>query len=129
MKSFVNTVVGGAIGLIALYVVGRVAYQAGQDMAQAEQRYEEVCKKTKTIESKLNCGEEAPSLEEAKSLAVIEDEPVHRTSKFGLLFGIKRLISKKESVIGRLVHNPEAHRIEAFIEGDEIKLNVKPKTA
>lgn len=44
VKSFVKTVVGGAIGLIALYVVGRVAYQAGHDVAVAEQHYNRLLK-------------------------------------------------------------------------------------
>ena len=42
MKGFVGTVVSGAIGLAALYVVGKIAFQAGHDIAEAECRYEQL---------------------------------------------------------------------------------------
>lgn len=133
MKNFVSTVVGGAIGLIALYVVGRVAYQAGHDMAQAEQHYEEVRKKTVSLEtSKKEDGghiEPAAEEEEPKEMTVVEPATVRRQNKLSLMMGLKRLMSKKESVLGRLVHHPEDHRIEAFVEGDELKVSVKPRTA
>lgn len=132
MKSFVSTVVGGAIGLIALYVVGRVAYQAGHDMAQAEQHYEEVRKKTATLESskKEDGGYLEPiAEEEPKEMTIVETAHIRRQNKLGLMMGLKRLMSKKESVLGRLVHHPEDHRIEAFVDGDELKVSVKPRTA
>lgn len=132
MKNFVSTVVGGAIGLIALYVVGRVAYQAGHDMAQAEQHYEEVRKKTAALESsKKEDGGHIEQVveEEPKEMTVMEPAPIRRQNKLGLMMGLKRLMNKKESVLGRLVHHPEDHRIEAFVDGDELKVSVKPRTA
>lgn len=132
MKSFVSTMVGGAIGLIALYVVGRVAYQAGHDMAQAEQHYEEVRRKTTVLESskKEDNGHIEPAVEEGPNeMTVIEPASIHRQNKFGLMMGLKRLINKKEGVLGRLVHHPEDHRIEAFVDGNELKVSVKPRTA
>lgn len=132
MKSFVSTVVGGAIGLIALYVVGRVAYQAGHDMAQAEQHYENVRKKTAELESskKEDGGHLEPAAEEEpKEMTIVETAPIRRQNKLGLMMGLKRLMNKKEGVLGRLVHHPEDHRIEAFVDGDELKVSVKPRTA
>ena len=132
MKSFVSTVVGGAVGLIALYVVGRVAYQAGYDMAQAEQHYEEARKKTTALESsKKEDGRHIESAveEEPKETTIVEPAPIRKQNKLGLMMGLKRLMSKKESVLGRLVHHPEDHRIEAFVDGDELKVSVKPRTA
>lgn len=132
MKSFVSTVVGGAIGLIALYVVGRVAYQVGHDMARAEQHYEEVRKKTAMLESskKEDGGHNEPAdKEELKEMTVVEPAPMRKQNKLGLMMGLKRLMSKKESMLGRLVHHPEDHRIEAFVDGDELKVSVKPRTA
>lgn len=132
MKSFVSAVVGGAVGVIALYVVGRVAYQAGHDMAQAEQHYEEVRKKTEALESshKENGGHiESAVEEESKEMTIVEPVPMRKQNKLGLVMGLKRLMSKKESVLGRLVHHPEDHRIEAFVDGDELKVSVKPRTA
>lgn len=132
MKSFVSTVVGGAIGLVALYVVGRVAYQAGRDVARAEQHYEEVRRKSVELEtsrSETDGHVEESSAEKVKEMAVVEAVPVHKSSRLGLLMGIKRLAGKKESVIGKLVRHPESHRIEAFVEGEELHVNVKPRTA
>lgn len=125
MKSFVSTVVGGTIGLIALYVVGRVAFQAGREVERAEQHYENVQRKTKEIAAKNDISEEP----EEQTLDSEEGNPLKLTDKIGLIFGLKRRTSNNESVIGKLIHTPEAHRIEAFIEGDELKLNVKPKNA
>lgn len=127
MKSFVSTVVGGAIGIVALYVVGRVAYQAGRDMAQAEQRYEEMRRKAVELESAKRDNHSNLESGEPQQVAVIEPAPMRKQSTPGLIMGIKRLMGKKESVIGRLVHHPEDHRIEAFVEGDELKVNVKPR--
>lgn len=132
MKSFVSAVVGGAVGVIALYVVGRVAYQAGHDMAQAEQHYEEVRKKTEALKSshKENGGHiESTIEEEPKEMTIVEPVPVRKQNKLGLVMGLKQLMSKKESVLGRLVHHPEDHCIEAFVDGDELKVSVKPRTA
>ena len=61
-------------------------------------------------------------------MTVIEPASVRKQSTPGLIMGIKRLMGKKEGVIGRLIHHPEEHRIEAFVEGDELKVNVKPMT-
>ena len=123
MKSFVSTVVGGAIGLIALYAVGRAAYQAGYDMGQAEQHYAEVCKKTEALES-LQKGDgghtESAAEVKPKEMTTAETAPVRGQNKLGLM-GIKRLMNRKESVLGRLVRHPEAHKIEAFVDGDELK--------
>ncbi len=132
MKSFVSTVVGGAIGLIALYVVGRVAYQAGHDMAEAEQHYEEVRRKTAVLESsrKEEGGHnELAAEEEIKEMTVVDPIPVCKQNKLGLFMGLKQLVNKKEGVIGKLIRHPEDHRIEAFVDGNELKVNVKPRTA
>lgn len=40
MKTFLGTIIGGAIGVAALYVVGKIAYRAGVDVGRAEERYE-----------------------------------------------------------------------------------------
>lgn len=121
MKGFIETVVGGAIGLVALYVVGRVAYQAGHDAAEMEHRYSEIQKK---MEEKPQSKDE-PSKEDV-AIATI---PVPKKSVLSSIFGLKRLSGKKESVIGRLIHHPENHQIEAYIDGEELKEKIKPKAA
>ena len=40
MKSFLKTLIGGALGLGALYVVGKVCYEAGKDVAEVERQLE-----------------------------------------------------------------------------------------
>lgn len=38
MKTFLKTLIGGALGLGALYVVGKVCYEAGKDVAEVERQ-------------------------------------------------------------------------------------------
>lgn len=38
MKTFLKTLIGGALGLGALYVVGRVCFEAGKDVAEIERQ-------------------------------------------------------------------------------------------
>ena len=40
MKTFLKTLIGGALGLGALYVVGKVCYEAGKDVAEVERQLE-----------------------------------------------------------------------------------------
>lgn len=128
MKGFVGTVVSGAIGLAALYVVGKIAFQAGHDIAEAECRYEQL---QRGIEHKTN-----------KSNVIVVDDPEEtveetaevvpekKQSKLGMLFGLRKLLGKKGgSVVGDLLQNPENHVIEACVKGREIHVNVKPRTA
>ena len=128
MKGFVGTVVSGAIGLAALYVVGKIAFQAGHDIAEAECRYEQ-----------LQHGIDAKA---AKKDAIIVEDPVEdmeetaevvpekKQSRLGMLFGLRKFLGKKgSSVVGDLLHNPENHVIEACVKGREIHVNVKPRTA
>ena len=128
MKGFVGTVVSGAIGLAALYVVGKIAFQAGHDIAEAECRYEQL---QRGIEHKTN-----------KSDVIVVDDPEEtveetaevvpekKQSKLGMLFGLRKLLGKKgSSVVGDLLQNPDKHVIEACVKGREIHVNVKPRTA
>lgn len=128
MKGFVGTVVSGAIGLAALYVVGKIAFQAGHDIAEAECRYEQL---QRGIEHKTNksnvivVDDPAEDLEETT-----EEVPEKKQSKLGMLFGLRKLLGKKGgSVVGDLLQNPDKHVIEACVKGREIHVNVKPRTA
>ncbi len=132
MKSFLSTVIGGAIGLAALYVVGKVAYQMGYDMAEAEHRYNDVQEKTEELERpsrKEDEGMPETTDQATEETAIAVDTPVRRQSKLGLMVGLKKMLGKKDSVLSNLVHNPEAHRLEAFVDGGGLHVNVKPRTA
>lgn len=127
LKSFVKTVVGGAIGLVALYVVGKVAYQAGHDIAEAEYRRDAAQPKTT---------EKEPEIEESSVDDSGEEEttevaaPVKKQSRISMALGLWKALKKKEtSAISDLIQNPENHVIEACIKGREIHVNVKPRTA
>ena len=128
MKGFVGTVVSGAIGLAALYVVGKIAFQAGHDIAEAECRYEQL---QRGIEHKTNKSDvivvDDPEETAEETAEVV---PEKKQSKLGMLFGLRKLLGKKGgSVVGDLLQNPENHVIEACVKGWEIHVNVKPRTA
>lgn len=128
MKGFVGTVVSGAIGLAALYVVGKIAFQAGHDIAEAECRYEQL---QRGIDAKTD-RKEAIVLDDPDEDAEAPAEvvPEKKQSKLGMLFGLRKLLGKKGgSVVGDLIQNPENHVIEACVKGREIHVNVKPRTA
>lgn len=132
MKGFVGTVLSGAIGLAALYVVGKIAFQAGHDIAEAECKYEQLqrgisAKTGKTAKPETPEEEEEADIpEETTDIAI----PEKKQSKLGMLFGLRKMLSKKGgSVVGDLIQNPENHVIEACVKGREIHVNVKPRTA
>ena len=128
MKGFVGTVVSGAIGLAALYVVGKIAFQAGHDIAEAECRDEQL---QRGIDAKTD-RKEAIVLDDPDEDAEAPAEvvPEKKQSKLGMLFGLRKLLGKKGgSVVGDLIQNPENHVIEACVKGREIHVNVKPRTA
>lgn len=131
MKRFVETVVSGAIGLAALFVVGKIAFQAGHDFAEVELRYEQLQKGIDMKESKnetvvVNESNNATESEETQPITV----PEKKQSKLGMLFGLRKAFGKGgSSVVGNLIRNPENHVIEACVKGREIHVNVKPKTA
>ena len=108
--------------------MGKIAFQAGHDIAEAECRYEQ-----------LQHGIDAKA---AKKDAIIVEDPVEDTeetaevvpekkqSRLGMLFGLRKFLGKKgSSVVGDLLQNPENHVIEACVKGREIHVNVKPRTA
>lgn len=128
MKGFVGTVVSGAIGLAALYVVGKIAFQAGHDIAEAECRYEQL---QRGIEHKTNKSDVIVMDDPEETVEeTAEVVPEKKQSKLGMLFGLRKLLGKKGgSVVGDLLQNPENHVIEACVKGREIHVNVKPRTA
>ena len=123
MKGFVGTVLSGAIGLAALYVVGKIAFQAGHDIAKAECKYEQLQRgiSAKTAKPETSDEEEENGIpEETTDMAISEK----KQSKLGMLFGLRKMLSKKGgSVVGDLIQNPENHVIEACVKGREIHVN------
>lgn len=50
MKTFLKTLIGGALGLGALYVVGKVCYEAGKDEAEIERQLRQQLEKEKSAD-------------------------------------------------------------------------------
>jgi hypothetical protein len=111
MKSFVSTLVGGALGLVALYVVGKVSFQIGYDICDLEHRRDEL--KKEVHEACVN----KPELENE-----VESE-VPKKNRFGILKGVK-----KASVISKLIKHPDDHQIEAYVDGEDVQVRIKPRS-
>jgi len=129
MKHFVGAMVGGTISIIALYVVARVAYRAGQEVAREECRYQNLRKESDRMEQAASDSKiiqvDAPKKEDT---AIIP----HSSSKKNRMDGILKVIgifSRKSKVLGHLVDDPEDHKIEAFVEGEDIHINVRRRNA
>ena len=122
MKSFVETVVGGAVGLIALYVVGRVAYEAGREIAREECRYDELKQKNEDLEARIISDEPA-----AQTAAVAVRRPEKKRTS-GIM-NVVGMLFRKNTTVGNLIRNPEDHQVEAYVDGEELHLNVRRRTA
>ena len=126
MGSFVKTVVGGALAILALYAVGSATYQLGREVAQEEARLREL---QKNAESDGAAPEENEP-KETGSTPMGQEEPagqIRKPVKFSVLLGVTKLLRRKDSVLRNLVKHPEAHKIEAYIEGEGLRINVRKR--
>ena len=108
-----------------------MAFQAGHVTAELVHQNSEMRKRLAQLEG-TNKDENPIETEQGENSEQTETETapvIRKPSKIGMLMGIRSLLKKKESVIGKLLNHPEAHRIEAFLEGDELKVSVRPKDA
>ena len=137
-KKLAEVVVCGAIGAAALYVVGKIAYQAGREMGHEESRYRAMHQTNVKHKKPEHVQEESGSAATETALTVVEEaephvephvEPRKKQGKLSLLFGAGRLFGSKRTVLGQLVRNPEDHKFEAYVEGDELQIHVKRKEA
>jgi len=133
-KKIAEAVVCGAIGVAALYVVGRVAYQAGREMGHEESRYQAMQHKERKIEKQKSVSKAPEQPVEETALAVVDEPeivtlPKKKPSKLGMLLGMGRMFGGKKTVIGNLVRDPEGHKFEAYVEGDELQIHVRRKEA
>ena len=119
MNVFVKNFINGAVSLAALYAVGKIAYQAGREIAMAECRYEQL---QQAMEKAVEDGE--PNDDEASVV------PEKKKSLWRSILGIRKSFSEGGAgAITDVVTNPEKHKFEAVIKGREIHVNVKPKNA
>lgn len=126
MGSFVKTVVGSALAILALYAVGKAAYQLGKEVAQEEARLHEL---QKNAESEGAAPEENEPKETAGTSMEHEEpaEPIRKPVKFSMLLGVTKLLRRKDSVLGNLIKHPDAHKIEAYVEGEGLRINVRKR--
>ena len=108
MRTFLRTVVGGALGLLALYVVGKVSYQIGHEMAEVEHHYDEVPKEPDKKE------------EDDISEVVESDVPAKKPNKIGMIAGLKKIFHNKPSILSDIIRHPDEQRLEAFIDGNRL---------
>lgn len=127
-RKMVETFISGAIGLAALYVVAKVAYEAGHDMAEVERRFEEQygseeCDSDKTEDDTELNGVAQETGEKAKRPTM----PA-KPSKLGMFLSIRKFFGKgPASVLGGLMSNPEDHQLEAYMQQGEVHINIKKR--
>ncbi len=111
MRKMIGTIVEGAIGILALYMAGHVAFAAGKELGEAEQKYA-------VLQEKINQGNsngaEIATIHEKKTL---------------IGTGVKSLIFRNIPIVGKMLDKPEDHKIEAFVENGGIHIDVKDKNA
>jgi hypothetical protein len=121
-KKIVETLVGGAIGLTALYVVAKVSFTAGMDVAEAEFRRDAAPLQKDAPDDIPDQSEEVDEVEEVPDRTV----PERPQNKLEMLLGFRKLLGRKNrSVLGGLVNDPEDHTLEAYINEGEVHINIK----
>ena len=126
MGSFVKTVVGSALAILALYVVGKATYQLGKEVAQEEARLHELQKNAEID----GAAPEENEPKETGGTPMGQEESagqIRKPVKFCVVLGGAELRLRKDSVLRSLVKHAEAHRIEAYIEGEGLRINVQKR--
>ena len=143
-KTIVKTIIGGALGAVALYAVGRIAYQLGYDMAEIDRKCAESDIFEDEAEPDEDVSESVQSVSDEKSTGDIfegsdcereeqsdEGKPVRKVSKLRAIFQAAKAVrhpGKSVSIISEVIRHPEKHKIEAFIDGNDIRVNIKGRT-
>ena len=143
MKAFLKTLIGGALGLGALYVVGKVCFEAGKDVAEVERQLkaQESVDAPKDTAEPVSADNEQNSVAEAQEKAEnTQEEPKHawigkavsKVRNLKAFLRIKKAFEKSDrgpGVLGTLLKNPEGARIEAFVRNGGVQINVRPRAA
>lgn len=158
MKTFLKTLIGGALGVGALYVVGKICYEAGKDVAKAEQQIEKQLK-TETVDYyasgehvaqiEMNLDELDPidkkpeNAKEEMSEAIDEafekdSKPtmlgrlVNKVKNAKLFMAAKKAFEKSNKspgILSSLLTNPDGAKIEAYVRDGGVQISVKPRAA
>ena len=126
-RKMVETFISGAIGLAALYVVAKVAYEAGHDMAEVERRFEEQYG-SESDGSKAEEDPEPNGVEQETNETTKRQVAPVKPSKLGMFLSIRKFFGKgPASVLGGLMNNPEDHQLEAYMQQGEVHINIKKR--
>ena len=121
MKKIVQTIVEGTVGLLALYVVARTAYDAGHRMAKAECRYEQLSRKEAVKSAEAESKDEEPTPEPVKLI-----KAPARPGWTGVLSKFGKAVCGR-GVIGRILKDPDGQRVEMYVEDDTFRIDVKSR--
>ena len=157
MNVFLRTVIGGALGLGALYAVGKICYEAGKDVAEVERQLREEKPEEPGVQhveqmkmdlyaggEKISTVDETPENAKAEMSEAIDNawekntKPamlgrlVNKVKNAKLFLTAKKAFdksSKKPGILSSLLTNPDGARIEAFVRDGGVQISVKPRAA
>lgn len=128
MNGFLKTLIGGAIGMAALYAVGKMAYSMGKEVAEAECRLEEMKQQMEAGSSQQGDPKAAPdTLDGAEwKPTIITQEPFKPNRKPNLLRNAAKIFHGNGGTLRNLIKHPEAHKLEAFVDQKGLHVDVVP---
>ena len=157
MKTLLKTLIGGALGVGALYVVGKICYEAGKDVAEVERQLREEKPEESGIQHVEQIQMDIPdlvlnqecvdkTLQDAKqemSKAIDEalenntkptmlGRAINKVKNAKLFLTVKTACDqcgKKPGILSSLLTNPDGARIEAFVRDGGVQISVKPRAA
>lgn len=150
MKAFLKTLIGGALGVGALYVVGKICYEAGKDVAEIERQLEMkspegeclvVHHKEPITPETLDKAFEADNMTVCSEAAIDPEKTEPIQEKRGLMDRFRNaktfLLAKKAfdksnkspGILSSLLTNPDGARIEAVVRDGGVQISIKPRAA
>ena len=148
MKAFVKTLIGGALGVGALYIVGKVCFEAGKNVAEVEHQLAD-SKHVSDLEKYMNpdnsvieTDEDGNSQIHHKEKIECQTETNDRVSKSTgfrekiknakLFLTLKKTFDKRDrkpGILGSLITNPDGAKIEAIVKDGGVQVSIKPRAA
>lgn len=143
MSGLLKTLIGGAAGVTALYVVGKVCFEMGRDVAEIEQQLKVNAPEDEEMTEDSNDDEQAEMAPEDYSMEAaaniipekrenIVTKTIDKVKNLKMIVKAKQALSgggREPGVLGTLLKNPEGARIEAFVANGGVRINVRPRAA
>ena len=154
MKPFVKMLIGGALGAGALYIVGKICYEAGRESAEIERQLQEGIKLKEETDRLFDIAKEdgvvsdsentpdhhIDNVSEKSSDDVAEQH--NKSNSFGRMFDkvknakmfltVKKAFNhqdRKPGILGSLLTNPDGAKIEAIVKDGGVQISIKPRAA